>query len=763
MIKQVTIVILVLAVLFLGASFLPLEFLRGRVEAALGQGLGRKVEIGAIHLTLLSSPGVTLDAVTIHEDPSAGIEPFAYAGSVDARVDLLALLRGRFTFSSLRFDEASLNLVKPEHGPWNFETLLSRSGTAVAGRQVPRPMPAIQMRSGRVNLKFGDTKSIVYFDDSDLDIHPRREEMEIRFSGMPARTDRSAQTLGHFFVRGIWKGNDLNLNAELEPTSLDGLAHLFVAGPYQLKGSVALEASINGPREALAIDGNLRLQGGGTWRYRGNLDVPHQNLDVASLPQPDAAIVRIHAKDFLDQAQVDVLTEEAPLKGVVTLAAKLGAQIPPELLEGENTQGTLAGSLALRGEDGLSGNFEFSDVTLRMKNAPPIHAATATLLMKRNKAQFGPVTTTWETEQGKETAEIQAVGQVGEGGGWEASLSTKRLSLSSLRALPLGEVPVMERLQSGAGFLRGVLHFEQPNGEAFAWSGDYELQNVQLNVEGLGQSVNIQTATVSAKPENIDVTRIRAQAGTIPFAGEYHWIRSEKKEIPQRFRLQLGEARGAALEELFSPTLDRKDGIVARTLRIGSEAAPPEWLAKRSAEGDVAIQSLDVNGHKLRASAVHIVWEGSSVRIKSSNARLDDALLAGELRVNLAAASPAFHWDGTLSGFPWKGGAVDFTSTADAAGKGREILASVRAEGTFRGRTIAFSPEAEFRQSKGRFWVHMVNGSALWDLSELELQQGADTYTGRGVTQAGGKIILDLVGAGRQVRYTGWLAGPPQA
>ena len=55
----------------------------------------------------------------------AGIEPFAYVGTLEARVQLLSLLRHKLEFSSLRLGEASINLVKTDAGPWNFQFLLN--------------------------------------------------------------------------------------------------------------------------------------------------------------------------------------------------------------------------------------------------------------------------------------------------------------------------------------------------------------------------------------------------------------------------------------------------------------------------------------------------------------------------------------------------------------------------------------------------------------------------------------------------------------
>ena len=72
---------LALVVVVAAAPFLPADLLRPAIQRGLERELGRKVEIAGVHFTLFPSwtpwPGFTLDEVTIHEDPRAGIEPLS--------------------------------------------------------------------------------------------------------------------------------------------------------------------------------------------------------------------------------------------------------------------------------------------------------------------------------------------------------------------------------------------------------------------------------------------------------------------------------------------------------------------------------------------------------------------------------------------------------------------------------------------------------------------------------------------------------------
>src|SRR5258707_198184 len=101
--------LLLVAIAGVAAPFLNANPFRSRIQAALENALHRRVTIGAVHFNLFTGPGFTVDDVLIEEDPRAGIEPFAYVASLDARIRLRTLWTGHLTFSNLRLDTPSVN------------------------------------------------------------------------------------------------------------------------------------------------------------------------------------------------------------------------------------------------------------------------------------------------------------------------------------------------------------------------------------------------------------------------------------------------------------------------------------------------------------------------------------------------------------------------------------------------------------------------------------------------------------------------------
>ena len=770
-------IIILLGIVVIGAAlpYAPVDFLKMPIQRALARGLGRKVEIDQVSLTLFSGPGVSLDGVTIHEDSRAGIEPFAYANTLDARINLLSLLRGRLEFSSLDLNDATFNLVKPNGAPWNFQMLLSQTvaaghaaypaaGTNPVGPAlpvIPATLPAIKMRGGRVNFKFADAKSLLYFDDTDLEVAPGEGgAVELRFSGVPSRTDQGTQNFGHFYVRGSAtpsaSGQQFNFQVELEPSALDAVARLFDNGDAALKGLLSLDAQVSGPPSSLDVKGTLLLENAGEWRvgYKGKLDLAAQTLELDSI-SPPGLNTKLHAstRDLLTTPQWEVSADfnDAPLGSGVELARNLGAPLPPKMA----VEGTVSGSVRYRNNEGMGGNLEVRDAAVNLPGAAPLKIPTATVFLKGTSIVAGPNTVNIGSS---DTADVEAVYQAGEGGGAEVKLMTHHMNIADLRALsPLGvgAIPLLDRISDGTW--RGNLSYANPDpsSEKGTWSGDFEIQNTRLDVDGLADPVRIQSAAISAKDQSVAVTRIRAKVGSIAFGGEYHWGKQDDGEEPQpqTFRLQLADADAKELDRLFQPTISREGGLLARTLRLGAAGATPDWLTARNVEGVLSINALTLADTRLSIDSSRLTWDGASVKLSAIRGKVADAALSGELRVDLAGRAPAYHFEGDLDDLPYKGGKLDFKGKVSAEGNGPALWTSLKADGTLSGRAIAFSSDAEFRRATGRFQMNMTTAGPRWKLSGLKVTQGNDSLSGEGTTQADGRLVLDLSSGNRQVTY----------
>ncbi|HWE00736.1 MAG TPA: hypothetical protein VG345_16910, partial [Bryobacteraceae bacterium] len=224
-------ILYLVAVVSFAAWFVPPKISADRykepMRAALESALGRKVEFSAMKFRLLPLPGFTLTNLTVWEDPAIGAEPVAYVAIVHALPQFSSLLTRRFALSSVDLEEASITLTRVEQPNssalakpaadsgvrWNFTSMMRPARAA--------NFPSVHMLSGRVNFKFGDTKSIFYLLHTDVDLWPPSSAgapWTIRVRAQPARTDRPARGFGYFSARGQWRQSDnsVTLDVKLE-------------------------------------------------------------------------------------------------------------------------------------------------------------------------------------------------------------------------------------------------------------------------------------------------------------------------------------------------------------------------------------------------------------------------------------------------------------------------------------------------------------------------------------------------------------------
>ena len=117
------VVVLLLLVVVLLPFVIDANRFRPEIESSLNSALNRKVDIGNIRLSILSG-GVTVENVSISDDPSFGTEPFLKAKSLSVNLELLPLIFSRaIHVTGLTIDEPSVTLLRSQTGTWNFSTL----------------------------------------------------------------------------------------------------------------------------------------------------------------------------------------------------------------------------------------------------------------------------------------------------------------------------------------------------------------------------------------------------------------------------------------------------------------------------------------------------------------------------------------------------------------------------------------------------------------------------------------------------------------
>jgi hypothetical protein len=761
------------AVLLLGllAPLVQVPFLSSRIQAALEETLGRKVRIGAVHLTLFAGPGFSLDDVSIEEDPRFGLEPFAFVETLEARVRPDKLFFGRLQIASLRFVHPSLNLVKQADGTWNVVALLDRIS---APRRAPLNMvPALVLSGARLDFKLGLRKTTFYVADTDLDLYPQRSgSITVRFAGSPARTDRTGHGFGHFRGEFTWPlaaqsaGPRLRADLILDPSNLSELTTLLEGYDIGIHGTVSTSAHIEGPSSNLAVTGELRMEDVHRWdllpvkgedwriRYRGSVDLLAHRFDLETIPaqenQPVPVALRLRVNDFLGQTNWGFLaTLDRIPAGLLPLVRRLGLSPP----EGISLDGSMQGVIGYSSRLGFSGQIGFTDVTTTLPGVVPLHAAEATATIERSRIRLEPT----QLELG-DSATVEASADYDPSSrnldvllsATETPIEPLATALSSWFA----SVPGLSDFLSGeaTGLIRYTLSPPDPPD----WSGQLKIAAASLQPSGISAPLTDVAAHLELDAGGLNLTGISATLGDMHLSGDYRYI--VKGPHHEHLRAEIESGGLDQIETLFEPSL--RSGTLLARFRIGRRSLPA-WMTARDLEGDVAVGKFSAAGVALGPLKTHILWEAGSVQLTSITLGLDQGRARGKGSINLTGNLPRYRLTGNIDGLPWKGGHLSLSGNLDTSGTGRDALRNLRSNGNFTGAGWRLAAGADFSEVKGKFQLSLAQGWPNLRLSALKAFQGEDVWDGAAASEPDGKLVFDFVNGRRQWHVVSTVAPQP--
>jgi AsmA protein len=765
------IALLVVVAVGLAAPKVSANRFRPRIQAALEAALNRPVHLGPVHLNLFTGPGFTVDDVLIDDDPAAGIEPFAHVEHMQARIRWASLFAGNLAFSSLRLsagergDAPSVNVVKMASGSWNIQPLLDRHGQPGAPHR--GSVPDIQIRGGRINFKFGDTKSVFYISDADVDAYPNENgEVVIRFSGAPARTDQGSQSFGELSARGLLQSgsngeSQLSMGVHLDRTAISELTRLFHGNDIGVHGYVFADAKLDGPLSKLDITGDLNISDvhrwdlmpapgeGWTLNYRGLLNLTGHHLELATIAstpaQPDPVSVEFHLDDYLAAPKWsgNLQFHDLPAASLVETARHFGAPFPPGVL----VEGKVEGGIGYSSQSGVGGQLSLASAAVKFPQGGYAQLDSAQVQISDGKVVLAPADV--EMEDGQ-SAQIE--GEYALDNSHAAfRMSTRLLAAGAAHLLDAAPIPLLEQLHQGSW--KGWISYEATAESPGVWSGQYDLQNAVIEIPGLAAPIRLASATVQMNDGGLQLTRMRGRAGTVKFEGDYRDDASAVR--PHRLRLTIPELQLAETESLMLPALSRNEGFLARAFR--RDQPLPKWLAERDVDVSMQVVNLMNADLPLGDLSAHALWRGPSITVSNMEWHLDSMHATGKMSVNLAKAEPSYELNGTVENFDYRNGQLDIDGELQTRGIGAALLLNLRSKGTFDGRGIMLAPDAEVREVSGSYHLGGLSGVPRLLLSNVQVLQGAETLVGQGASQPDGHIVLELASGRKQVRLTGML------
>lgn len=742
----------ILGLAFAATQLFSAQRFAAAIQQAMQQALSREVEVqGEARFVLFPRPGFSVDRVVIHEDPQFSVEPFAYVPTLELGVSIPALIVGRIEAASIRLVEPSINLMKAPDGGWNVQRFIQDA------LRPQRGLPGLKVTTGRLNVKFGDVKSIFYLADADFSVEADATNLTrfgVQFEGEPARTDRAMRAFGRLSGRGMleWDAERkteprLQLSLSLERSAVSEFVTMLEGRSVGLGGFVSSRARVEGPLSAIAIDGKLQLDeferwgwllpstGGWGLNYRGLLNLRDQEFVLGTVEPPSgnaplACRVRV-VEMFARPRWVALWTlRELPLDSLRALLTELAPALPANLTIGGKVTGVVSMS-----RSGVQGRVRVQDAV-----SGEVTAEQADVLVEGSSLILEPARITLD----RRTATVE--GRFNAATGARAiKLQATQMAVKDLSRLGLAaDIPLFAGLQGGRWTGQIGVQIE-PDTEP-EWTINAQLEDFALPVNGLREPVRIAAAAVAVHGEALSLQQMRGRAGDVAFRGSY--------QSSRRAPLQITVERTsiADLVSLLEPSLHRPGSLLSRTLRRTEPA--PEWLRTRHTAGSIAIGTLEYGEQAAENVRAAFTWHGSTIQLSDLTGIYSAGKLQGALTARLDSGEPRFQGTISLDGAKWRDGTLDLQAELRAEGLGPAFTRSLVLEGSFSAKDLDPVNDQDWRTANGCF----VYRAPRLELTGVQAAIGDGIYVGQGSTNPDGRLALDLSSPRRTLRIPSLIA-----
>lgn len=678
--------------------------LGGRVAQAIAQGLGRQVEISAVHLRLFPRPGFELDDLVVHDDPSFGTEPLVRAPDVTAWIRVGGLLRGRIEISSLSLSEASLNLTRNEHGKWNLEDLIERTShtalapTSASRQQYRASFPYIQATKARINFKIGSEKTHFALTDAEFALwQDSADTWGARLKAAPIRTDANLTDTGLINVNGTWRRSvearhtPLQISFEWKQAQVGQLSKLVYGSDREWRGGMTLSGTASGTPAALRVVADASLDdlrrrevlAGEDLRLAAHCGAEF-NLPSRIMSEMDCVAP---AKAGFLELKGNASGPGEPLSPFSTYDLHLiGSKVPANVLLDFARDANLHFSPDLVANGVVDGDIEVSrenesaprrlqlagvarELTLNPSQGGTI-VALGTVSFASTNAKATDIPTTSSVKKSKKAVpngnRVQAgvtqilVGPINLAATKTESLQAGAiLSVNDYKISISGDAGVKHLLQlarvfnvpsptaSADGNVNAKLTIEGSwSGEKPAVLGSAQLRSVRAQVRGLNAPIEIANANLTIMPDAVRVQNLTAQAAGATWHGSLVIPRpcAPPNDCTFEFNLRTPELNAASLNALVNPELAKTSWY--RILSLGANQAP--FLVQARAAGTVAIDKLLLGTTSCSHFASDLKLDAGEITLSNFHGDLFNGNATGVVKTNFIHKSPQLSGTATL-------------------------------------------------------------------------------------------------------------------
>ena len=664
--------------------------LHREVAESLSMELGRRVEIGAVHIRFLPRPGLELENLTIRDNPEFGAEPLLRSSDVAAWLRVISLLRGRIEISSLSLSDASLNLSRNPLGKWNFEDLVERASksstapTTAGKRELRRKFPYIEAGHARINFKNGVEKTHFALTNADFSLWQETEnQWGMRMRASPIRTDANLTDTGVISIDGIWQRSSvlydtpIQFSLDWKQAQIGQVSRLVFGTDQDWRGSVALSSTLAGTLRDLKITSNafidqLRRQdmpAGSDFNVAAQCAAEYnsdqralRNLDCSApasngtLEMKGSAVgipfssydLKLIAKDVPVQSALELVRhvnqtvpKDLSATGIMDFAFSLGqsnSSVPPQM-QGDGE----AKDVRLRSQAGtelLLGRVPFALVT--STSAVRVLAPQVVSVFPNSpKLEIGPI----NVPLGRPTP-VQAQISLSRSG-YTASVHGEAGLKRLLQAAQMLRIPAPKVVAEGSSTLdlnlAGEWDLATPS-----LSGTAQLRSVHAQVRGLNSPLQIRHADLVIDADAVRIRNLEALAGESTWRGSVLIPRpcAAPESCRFEFRLRSPEVRAAALNRLFNPLAVKRPWY--RLLGLGRSSN--SFFLETTATGSIAIDKLPLGNAVCTRFSADLEFEKGKVSLANVRANLFGGQTAATWKADFSVRPPTYSGSGSFDG-----------------------------------------------------------------------------------------------------------------
>ena len=780
--------------------------LRGKVSQSISQALGRRVEIGSVHLRFLPRPGFEFENLVIHDDAAFGAEPLLRSPDVTAWLRVLPLFRGRIEIASLSLDEASVNLTRDPQGKWNLEDLLertARTSTAPTAAQKMESRPAfpyIEATKARINFKIRAEKTHFAFTDARFALWQESENAwGMRLKAQPIRTDANLTDTGVLNLSGMWQRSPVlretpvQFSFEWKQAQIGQASKLIYGNDKGWRGNLVLAGALVGTPGRLRLSADASIDdfrrndvlGGGTLQLVAHCAAEYSSLQKmlanvdCNAPAGDGSLELKGSASGLPFSSYDfvLVSTKVPAQAALSLLRQSRSGIPDDF----DASGSLNANLQLsRGDHAqqphLRGDGNAQDLRINSRSLG------SEIALGVVPFSFAP----WATE-GKparlgvaprdpsvNNARLE-MGPVNIVLGRPSPLRARAsFSLYGYQAAIHGDAGLKQLLQAARllGIAAPAVTADGTSSVdltiADSWEsttppkvlGTAQLRSARAQVRGLNAPLDIANANLVLDENVVRVQNLNASAAQTTWRGSLQVARPcvAPGACKVQFNLRTAELNAADLNDLLNPSA-KKQSWYKFLSRSNNQ---PPYLLHASAIGKIAVDKLVLGKSACTQLTADLDLHDGKLKIANLKGQTLTGKATGEGQADFSARPPVYSGIGSFDGVSMAGVAdlmhnawIDGSGAAKyefkASGWGlQDLLDSVDLTGDFVVRDGSF-PRISLTSNSSVLRTSHFSGKILlregeFSFPDAKLESPNGVYKVSGTVSLTGGLNLKMTG-----------------